>query len=77
MSATPKTDVTAPKKTKGASLRTTITLMRKALPRDERGATAIEYAMIAAGIGVAIAAAVTKLGSTTAGLYQSLANLFH
>ena len=66
-----------PKKPKKTSLRSTLTLMRKALPRDEQGATAIEYAMIAAGIGVAIVAAVTKLGTTTAGLYQSVANIFH
>ena len=31
---------------------------------DESGATAIEYALIAAGIGAAIAATVTNLGST-------------
>jgi pilus assembly protein Flp/PilA len=66
-----------PKRPKSTSLRETIVLMRKVLLRDEQGATAIEYAMVAAGIGVAIAAAVTKLGSTTAGLFQSLANLFH
>jgi pilus assembly protein Flp/PilA len=30
---------------------------------DESGATAIEYALIAAGIGAAIAATVTNLGS--------------
>jgi Flp pilus assembly pilin Flp len=59
------------------SLRETIELMRKALPHDEQGASAIEYAIVAAGIGVAIAAAATQLGSTTAGLYQSVANLFH
>jgi pilus assembly protein Flp/PilA len=32
--------------------------------RDERGATAIEYALIAAGISLAIIAAVNGLGST-------------
>ena len=32
--------------------------------RDERGATAIEYAMIAAGVGCAIAATVFSLGSS-------------
>ena len=31
--------------------------------RDERGATAIEYAMIASGIAVAIASTVMSLGS--------------
>ena len=31
---------------------------------DERGATAIEYALIAAGIGATVAATVYNLGST-------------
>jgi pilus assembly protein Flp/PilA len=70
-------DETKLTESKRQSLHATVALMRQALPRDERGATAIEYAMVAAGIGVAIAAAVTKLGSTTAGLFQSLASLFH
>ena len=34
--------------------------------RDESGATAIEYGLIAAGIAVAIIAAVQSLGSTLA-----------
>ena len=41
--------------------------------RDERGATAIEYAMIASGIAVAIAAAITSLGSNVKGLFTSVA----
>jgi pilus assembly protein Flp/PilA len=41
--------------------------------RDERGATAIEYAMIASGIGVAIAASVTSLGSGVKGLFTNVA----
>ena len=32
--------------------------------RDERGATAIEYALIAAGVGGTVATAVWSLGST-------------
>ena len=40
--------------------------------RDERGATAIEYAMIASGVAVAIAASVTSLGSGVKGLYTSV-----
>jgi pilus assembly protein Flp/PilA len=43
---------------------------------DETGATAIEYALIAAGIGAAVAATVFSLGTTTATLFQSVANLF-
>ena len=40
--------------------------------RDERGATAIEYAMIASGVGVAIAATVTSLGSSVKGLFTNV-----
>ena len=40
--------------------------------RDETGATAIEYAMIAAGIGAAIVAAVSALGTTVKGMYESV-----
>jgi pilus assembly protein Flp/PilA len=36
------------------------------------GATAVEYAMIAAGVGLAIAASVTALGSTVNGLFESV-----
>ena len=65
------------KPTERLSLRATMRLMRETLPHDEQGATAIEYAMVAAGISVAIVAAVSKLGSSTASLYQSVAGLFH
>jgi pilus assembly protein Flp/PilA len=41
--------------------------------RDERGATAIEYAMIASGVAVVIAAAITSLGSNVKGLFTSVA----
>jgi pilus assembly protein Flp/PilA len=61
------------KKTK---LRATIAIMRKRLATDEQGATAIEYAMIAAGIGAALAATVTSLGSAVNGLYTSIASIF-
>jgi pilus assembly protein Flp/PilA len=41
------------------------------------GATAIEYAMIASGVSVAIAATVRGLGSTIqTAFYDKLANLF-
>ncbi len=42
---------------------------------DERGATAIEYAMIASGIAVAIATTIVSLGSTVNGLYTSVATV--
>jgi pilus assembly protein Flp/PilA len=44
--------------------------------RDDGGATAIEYAMIASGIAVAIASTIVSLGSTVKGLYTSVANIF-
>jgi pilus assembly protein Flp/PilA len=44
--------------------------------RDERGATAIEYAIIAAGVAVAIAASVTSLGSSVNTLFTSVSTAF-
>ena len=41
--------------------------------RDDRAATAIEYAMIASGIAVAIAATIVTLGSSVHGLYSGVA----
>jgi pilus assembly protein Flp/PilA len=41
--------------------------------QDQNGATAIEYAMIASGIAVAIASTVVSLGSSVQGLYSSVA----
>ncbi len=41
--------------------------------RDESGATAIEYAMIASGIAVAIATTIASLGSNVKGLYSNVA----
>jgi Flp pilus assembly pilin Flp len=44
---------------------------------DTWGATAIEYSMVAAGIGLAVASAVWALGSTIeTTFYNKLANLF-
>jgi pilus assembly protein Flp/PilA len=40
--------------------------------RDEQGATAIEYAMIASGIAVAIAATIVTLGSSVTSLYSTV-----
>jgi Flp pilus assembly pilin Flp len=39
---------------------------------DEQGATAIEYAMIAASIGAAIAATVWSLGASVRDLYSGV-----
>lgn len=44
---------------------------------DEAGATAIEYSMIAAGVGVAISATVWSLGTTIkTTFYDKLSTLF-
>jgi pilus assembly protein Flp/PilA len=40
---------------------------------DESGATAIEYALIASGIAVAIATTVVNLGTAVKGFYSSVA----
>jgi pilus assembly protein Flp/PilA len=39
---------------------------------DENGATAIEYGLIAAGIALAIIAAVNGLGSTLSGTFSTV-----
>jgi Flp pilus assembly pilin Flp len=46
-----------------SSLRSTTALLRRFLVADDHGATAIEYALVAAGIGAAIAATVFGFGS--------------
>ena len=49
--------------------------MKKTLARffvDQSGATAIEYALIAAGISLAIIAAVNGLGTTLNGMFTSI-----
>ncbi len=43
---------------------------------DESGATAIEYALIAAGIASAIAATVTGLGTSVKEMWESVGNIF-
>ena len=43
------------------------------LMRDERGTTAIEYAILASGIAVAIVASTINLGGTVKGLFTSVA----
>ena len=42
---------------------------------DESGATAVEYALVASGVGVAVAATVWSLGSSVKNLFTSIANL--
>lgn len=42
--------------------------------KDESGATAIEYGLIAAGIAVAIITVVQTVGSNLSGTFSSVAN---
>jgi pilus assembly protein Flp/PilA len=57
-------------------LRLALELLRARAIRDERGATAIDYALIASGIGAAVAARVYGLSSTSNGLYAQISALF-
>jgi pilus assembly protein Flp/PilA len=41
--------------------------------RDERGTTAIEYAILASGVAVAIAATIMNLGGSVKDLFTSVA----
>jgi pilus assembly protein Flp/PilA len=55
-----------------SSTRATCTALQR-LVRDEGGATAIEYALIASGISIVIAGTVATLGSNVQGFYTSVA----
>jgi pilus assembly protein Flp/PilA len=55
----------------GSARQSLRTCIRRFL-QDKSGATAIEYAMIASGIAVAIASTVMSLGSTVKGLFTSV-----
>jgi Flp pilus assembly pilin Flp len=61
---------------KKSQLHLIMTLLRERLAADQQGATAIEYALIASGVGATVAATVYNLGSTTQGLYAHLSSLF-
>ena len=43
---------------------------------DESGATAIEYAMVASGIGVVVSTVVYTLGDKVKGLFTNVSGLF-
>jgi pilus assembly protein Flp/PilA len=47
-------------------------MFTKGFLRDEGGATAIEYAMIAAFVAVAIVGAVTALGTSLTGIFSNV-----
>jgi pilus assembly protein Flp/PilA len=59
-----------------SQLQLILSVLRERLPADQKGATAIEYALIASGVGAAVAATVYNLGTTTKGLYASISALF-
>jgi pilus assembly protein Flp/PilA len=44
---------------------------------NETGATAIEYALLASGVAGVIVAAVTAMGTSIQGMYQSVSNGFN
>ena len=50
-----------------------ISLMKR-LAQDEAGVTAIEYGLIAAGIGVAILTVANTVGSSLVGVFTAVAN---
>jgi pilus assembly protein Flp/PilA len=64
-----------PKPRSLSNLSATLAILR-GRSADDAGATAIEYALIASGIGAAVAATVWSLGSTTNSFYASLAAMF-
>ncbi len=49
-----------------------MTKRAQSILKDEHGATAIEYAMIAAFIAVAIVGAVTTLGTSLTGIFTNV-----
>ena len=59
-----------------SQLRPIMVRLRARLAADEQGATAIEYALIASGVGAAVRATVYNLGSATQGLYSHLSSMF-
>jgi len=61
--------------TKLTSLTSTAAQTVARFAADESGATAIEYAMIASGVGAAVAATVYSLGSQVKTLFTTLANM--
>jgi pilus assembly protein Flp/PilA len=55
---------------------TPLTFTFRRFLKDERGATAIEYAMIAAGIAVAIVGVVTTLGTSVSGMFTKVKSAY-
>ena len=51
-----------------------MTSLLKRLTKDESGVTAIEYGLIAAGIGVAILTVVNTVGGSLKSIFTTVAN---
>jgi len=58
-----------------SNVRSYIFAQTRRLARDASGASAIEYAMIAAGIAVVIAGTVVSLGVTAKGMYDTIVSV--
>ena len=56
--------------------RLTISKLRRFLA-DEKGATAIEYALIASGVAGAIIAVVTSTGASVKDMYKTVSDSLH
>ncbi|WP_240341031.1 Flp family type IVb pilin [Nocardioides sp. SYSU D00038] len=54
----------------GARVRTVVRVRASCRPRQERGASAVEYGLLIAGIAAIIAAAVFAFGGGTDGLFH-------
>jgi Flp pilus assembly pilin Flp len=68
---------TKPKTTRKAVLAVQLALLHRHLTANEAGATAIEYALIAAGVGAAIATTVWNFGSALkTNFYDVIAAMF-
>jgi pilus assembly protein Flp/PilA len=58
------------------TIRSTLIGPFRQLAADDSGATAIEYALVASGVGAAVAATVFGLGTTLTTFYTSVSALF-
>jgi pilus assembly protein Flp/PilA len=57
--------------------RATIARLLRRLLRNQRGATAIEYAIIAGGIAAVLVGAIATLGGSVTTMWTSVLNAFH
>jgi pilus assembly protein Flp/PilA len=47
-------------------------MLRRRMAKDQEGATAIEYALIACGVAGALVAAITTLGGSVSGMWTTI-----